>query len=125
VLVHGFKTNLSGFVSEDWEIPHDVFEELVTPRYLITGPPDEFWTVCNWTLEAASTDAVIFDAELRKFRRGISELVDGLRNLQPLPRSQELTEIAARIASQVEQRQAEDIDEWAESLAESFSKSTD
>lgn len=125
VLVHEFKTNISVFVSEEWEIPRDVFKELVTPRYLITGPPDEDWTVCNWTLEAASTDAVIFDLELRKFRMDISELLDGLRTLQPLPRSTELTDLASRVASQFTQRQDEDIDEWARRLTESLSKADD
>ena len=55
----------------------------------------------------------------------INEILSGLKNMQPLPRSRQLLEMADRVASRIAQGEEEDLETWAQRLADDLSGMVD
>lgn len=120
VFIHTFRKEHTMLIHQMGSSYADFFKDSEKHKYLIEGSANEASTVCGWTLSS------LYYPELVRVQEDIDKLLQGLKNCQPLQSSTDLLEMADRIASQISQHEGEeDIEAWAERLADDLSKMTD
>lgn len=122
VWVSKFKATTSVIVYEKSKGQSNVTMLETKPR--VEGPPDDAWTISSWFLNAA-TLGDYFALESVTFERDIHQLIADLEALKPIQRPDEVMQMAQWVAEQIEERTQENIESWAEHLADEVSKATD
>ena len=122
VWVSRFKATTSVIVYEKSKGQATVTMRETEPR--VEGPPNDASTISSWLLNAA-TLSDYFALESVTFERDIHQLIAGLEAFKPIQRPDEIMQMAQWVAEQMEERTQEDIESWAEHLADEVSKATD
>ena len=95
----------------------DKIEKLV--ELDIKGPSEDLGTVGSWISQRGPG---FIQSNIES---DVNEILSGLKNMQPLPRSRQLLDMADRVASRIAQGEEEDLETWAQRLADDLSGMTD
>jgi len=79
----------------------------------VTGPPQETGPVLTWTLADETTEK-----EIQRSLNELDGLIDEIKSLAPLQKSQLFHDLTHRAVQQIAIRRDEDIEEWANGLAD-------
>lgn len=100
-------------------------QEYKQPNIAIEGPPDEDWIVQSWSVNPSECQLPSIPDDLSILSDNLNGLLSGLNSAISLSRPKELKQMAEKVASQISERENENIESWADRLANQLAKFSD